>query len=98
VRYLHFVGGLLAPSEQLDAQYAAWQGKREGLQQVTFEQMYPTQVMCGDASQCVDRIGMLREELGITHYWAHMDVGGLEQRTLRDSMERFATRVIPQLR
>jgi hypothetical protein len=41
---------------------------------------------------------MLREELGITHYWAHMDVGGLEQRTLRDSMERFATRVIPQFR
>jgi natural product biosynthesis luciferase-like monooxygenase protein len=98
VRYLHFVGGLLAPSEQLDAQYAAWQGKREGLQQITFEQMYPTQVMCGDASQCVDRIAMLREELGITHYWAHMDVGGLEQRTLRDSMERFATRVIPQFR
>ena len=60
--------------------------------------MYPDQVLCGDPAQCVDRVARLREELGITHFWMYMDLGGLDQWALRGSMERFATRVIPQLR
>ena len=60
--------------------------------------MYPDQVLCGDPAQCVDRVGLLREELGITHFWVYMDLGGLDQRDLRGSMERFATRVMPQFR
>jgi hypothetical protein len=46
----------------------------------------------------VDRIALLREELGITHFFVQMDVGGLPQKALWGSMERFATRVIPQFR
>jgi alkanesulfonate monooxygenase SsuD/methylene tetrahydromethanopterin reductase-like flavin-dependent oxidoreductase (luciferase family) len=93
------LGSLLAPSEELDpAQYASWQGREEGLRQVTFEQMYPAQVLCGTPAQCVDRIALLREELGITQFFVQMDVGGLPQRALRDSMERFATQVIPHFR
>ena len=99
LRYLRFLGSLLAPSEDLDpAQYASWQGWGETLREATFEQMYPEQVLCGDPAQCVDRIALLREELGITHFWVHMDLGGLDQRALRSSMERFAIRVIPHFR
>jgi hypothetical protein len=99
MRYLRFVASLLAPSVELDPrQYASWQGKAEDLRQITFADMYPDQVLCGDPAQCVNRIGLLREELGITHFWVYMDLGGLDQRTLRGSMERFATRVIPHFR
>ena len=99
LRYLHFVGSLLAPSAELDpTQYASWQGRGEALREITFEEMYPDQVLCGDPAQCVDRVALLREELGITHFWVYMDLGGLDQRALRGSMERFATRVIPQFR
>jgi alkanesulfonate monooxygenase SsuD/methylene tetrahydromethanopterin reductase-like flavin-dependent oxidoreductase (luciferase family) len=99
LRYLRFVGTLLAPSEELDTtQYGSWQGRGEALREITFEQMYPTQVLCGDPAQCVDRIALLREELGITHFFVQMDVGGLPQKALWGSMERFATRVIPQFR
>ena len=83
LRYLRFVGTLLAPSEELDpTQYASWQGRGEALREITFEHMYPTQVLCGDPAQCVDRIALLREELGITHFFVQMDVGGLPQQAL----------------
>jgi natural product biosynthesis luciferase-like monooxygenase protein len=99
MRYLHFVASLLAPSKELDStQYESWQGKAEDLKQVTFADMYPDRVLCGDPAQCVDRVALLREELGITHFWVYMDLGGLDQRALRGSMERFATRVIPHFR
>jgi hypothetical protein len=38
------------------------------------------------------------EEFGVSHFWVYMDLGGLDQRELRRSMERFATKVIPQFR
>ena len=60
--------------------------------------MYPDQVMCGDVGQCVDRVALLEEQFGVSHFWVYMDLGGLPQRELRASMERFATKVIPQFR
>lgn len=49
-------------------------------------------------AQCADRVALLREEYGVTHFYVYMDLGGLPQNELRASMERFATRVIPQFR
>jgi hypothetical protein len=60
--------------------------------------MYPDQVMCGDVAQCVERVALLQEHFGVTHFWVYMDLGGLPQRELRASMQRFATKVIPQFR
>jgi alkanesulfonate monooxygenase SsuD/methylene tetrahydromethanopterin reductase-like flavin-dependent oxidoreductase (luciferase family) len=86
-------------SARLDPnQYASWQGKAEDLRQVTFADIYPDRVLCGAPAQCVDRIALLREELGITHFWVYTDLGGIDQRASRGSMERFATRVIPKFR
>jgi alkanesulfonate monooxygenase SsuD/methylene tetrahydromethanopterin reductase-like flavin-dependent oxidoreductase (luciferase family) len=99
MRYLRFVGTLVAPPEEMPGeQYEAWRRTGEMFKHVTFEQMYPTQVLCGDPAQCVDRVGLLREELGMTHFWVYMDLGGLDKRELFRSMERFATKVIPQCR
>jgi hypothetical protein len=44
----------------------------------------------------VDRVGLLQEQLGITHFWVYMDLGGLAQKDLLRSMERFAANVMPQ--
>jgi hypothetical protein len=96
MRYMHFVGGLIAPEEYTSSQYESWRRSGEALKRVTFDQMYPAQVLCGDAAQCVERVALLQEEFGVTHFWVYMDLGGLEQRELLRSMERFATRVIPQ--
>ncbi|HKV53956.1 MAG TPA: LLM class flavin-dependent oxidoreductase [Candidatus Binataceae bacterium] len=96
MRYLHFVGDLINPGEFTSSQYQSWRRSGEALRRVTWEQMYPNQVLCGDPSQCVERVAMLQEEYGIGHFWVYMDLGGLPQAELMRSMERFATRVIPQ--
>ena len=98
MRYLHFVGGLVNPSEYTSSEYQKWRKSMAGFQKITFEQMYPDQVLCGDPGQCVERVGLLQEQYGVSHFWVYMDLGGLEQGELRRSMERFATRVIPQFR
>jgi natural product biosynthesis luciferase-like monooxygenase protein len=98
MRYLHFVGGLINPQEYTSADYKSWKKSAEAMSKVTFDQMYPDQVMCGDASQCAERVALLKEQFGVTHFWVYMDLGGLPQAELRKSMERFATRVIPQFR
>jgi alkanesulfonate monooxygenase SsuD/methylene tetrahydromethanopterin reductase-like flavin-dependent oxidoreductase (luciferase family) len=98
MRYMHFVGGLIAPEEYTSSQYESWRRSGEALKRVTFDQMYPAQVLCGDAAQCVERVALLQEEFGVTHFWVYMDLGGLDQREMLNSMERFASRVIPQFR
>jgi hypothetical protein len=45
--------------------------------------MYPNQVLCGDPAQCVERIALLQEQFGVTHFWVYMDLGGLDQRTMQ---------------
>ena len=99
MRYLRFVATLIAPSEEIPAQqYESWRHLGEGLKHVTFEQMYPNLVLCGDPAQCVERVGILQEELGVTHLQMYMDLGGLDHGELMRSMERFATKVIPHFR
>ena len=98
MRYMRFVGSLINPEEYTSSQYRSWRQSGEALKQVTFEQMYPDQVLCGDPAECVERVALLQEQFGVTHFWVYMDLGGLEQRELFKSMERFATRVIPEFR
>lgn len=99
MRYLHFVGPLIGPPEKIPGkQYDAWKKLGENMRHVTFDHMYPDLVMCGDPSQCVDRIGLLQEELGLSNILLYMDLGGLAQKELMGSMERFATKVMPHFR
>jgi alkanesulfonate monooxygenase SsuD/methylene tetrahydromethanopterin reductase-like flavin-dependent oxidoreductase (luciferase family) len=93
-RYLRFVGGLIDPSGYANDQYESWRNAPR----LSFDRMYPDQLLCGDAARCVERVALLGEEFGVTHFWVYMDLGGLPQSELRASMERFATRVIPQFR
>jgi alkanesulfonate monooxygenase SsuD/methylene tetrahydromethanopterin reductase-like flavin-dependent oxidoreductase (luciferase family) len=94
MRYMRFVGGLIDPSGYANDQYESWRNAPR----LTFDRMYPDQLLCADATQCVERVALLAEEFGVTHFWVYMDLGGLPQHELRASMERFATRVMPQFR
>ena len=98
MRYVRFVGTLIEPEEYTSPQYEAWRRSSVTMKQTTFDRMYPDQVLCGDPSQCVDRVALFRDQFDVTHFWIYMDLGGLPQKELRASMERFATRVIPHFR
>jgi len=98
MRYMHFVGSLINPEEYTSPQYEAWRRSGESIRQVSWNRMYPAQVMCGDPAQCVERIALMQEQFGVTHFWMYMDLGGLEHREMMQSMERFATCVIPHFR
>ncbi|MBV8136286.1 MAG: LLM class flavin-dependent oxidoreductase [Deltaproteobacteria bacterium] len=98
MRYLHFVNSLISPNEYTSEDYKAWRRSAEAFQHASWKRMYPDQVMCGDAQQCVDRVSLMQEQYGVTQFWVYMDLGGLPHNDLRASMERFATRVIPQFR
>ncbi len=99
MRYLNFVGPLIGPPEKIPGkQYEAWKQLGKNMRHVTFDQMYPDLVMCGNPDQCVERIALLQEELGLTNLMVYMDLGGLDQKELMGSMELFATKVMPQFR
>jgi len=98
MRYMHFVGSLIAPEEYAIPHYKSWRRSSEALRRITWEQMYPDQVLCGTPAQCVERIAMLQEQFGVTHFWVYMDLGGIDHAELLRSIERFATRVIPYFR
>jgi alkanesulfonate monooxygenase SsuD/methylene tetrahydromethanopterin reductase-like flavin-dependent oxidoreductase (luciferase family) len=98
MRYMHFVGSLIAPGEYTSQDYESWRRSGDALRQMTFDRMYPDQMLCGDPAQCVERVALMEEQFGLTHFWVYMDLGGLDQGEVRRSMERFATRVIPQFR
>lgn len=49
----------------------------------------------GPPARCVERIGLLREQLGIDYMICQFAYGGMEQRAVLRAMERFATEVMP---
>jgi len=55
-------------------------------------------IWLGDPAQCIEQVGLMKEQFGVTHFRVYMDLGGLEQRQVLKSMERFATRVMPHFR
>jgi alkanesulfonate monooxygenase SsuD/methylene tetrahydromethanopterin reductase-like flavin-dependent oxidoreductase (luciferase family) len=98
MRYLRFVASLIHAEEYTSSDYRAWRRSAEAFAKTTFDRMYPDQVMCGDVNQCIERVALMGEQFGVTHFWVYMDLGGLPQTELRASMERFATKVIPHFR
>ncbi|HMP86093.1 MAG TPA: LLM class flavin-dependent oxidoreductase, partial [Lacibacter sp.] len=55
-------------------------------------------LVIGDANEAVDRILLLQEQLGLTRFAAHMDVGGPPHAALMKSIEIFGTKVAPAVR
>jgi alkanesulfonate monooxygenase SsuD/methylene tetrahydromethanopterin reductase-like flavin-dependent oxidoreductase (luciferase family) len=62
-----------------------------------FKRLVRNAVIFG-ADEAADHINALKTELALDHYWGYFDLGGIDTPTLRTSMERFASKVMHQVR
>jgi alkanesulfonate monooxygenase SsuD/methylene tetrahydromethanopterin reductase-like flavin-dependent oxidoreductase (luciferase family) len=62
-----------------------------------FERLIGNAVVFGD-DDAVNQINQLKAELGLDHYWAYFDLGGIDTPKLHASMERFASKVMHRVR
>ncbi len=53
--------------------------------------------ICGSPAAVVERVGQWRELLGIDRHLFMFDLGGIDDATLRSSIELFGTEVLPRL-
>jgi alkanesulfonate monooxygenase SsuD/methylene tetrahydromethanopterin reductase-like flavin-dependent oxidoreductase (luciferase family) len=70
----------------------------ERLARVSYDEILGEQVVYGTPDAVVDRLRLLREELGFSSLSAWMNVGGqISHARVLDSMRLFAERVAPRL-
>ena len=60
-------------------------------------EVFERSVVIGDAEHCAERIAEEIRLLRPTHYSCFMQIGGLDGRRARRSLERFAAEVVPLL-
>jgi alkanesulfonate monooxygenase SsuD/methylene tetrahydromethanopterin reductase-like flavin-dependent oxidoreductase (luciferase family) len=53
--------------------------------------------ICGSPAEVADRIGQMRERLQLDIHLAMFDHGGIPEPTLREALDLFASRVVPEL-
>jgi alkanesulfonate monooxygenase SsuD/methylene tetrahydromethanopterin reductase-like flavin-dependent oxidoreductase (luciferase family) len=63
-----------------------------------YEQLRGGVAVCGSPAEVADRIAATRETLGLDVHLLMFDLGGLPEPLVRETMERFATDVLPALR
>lgn len=97
--YYKSVGQVIPGSEEAVAsEQAYYEAVQRNIQLLDLERTLTHGGNFGSTDQIVDAIGTLGEQLGITHYIGWFRIPALDQGIARDSMERFASEVIPQLR
>jgi natural product biosynthesis luciferase-like monooxygenase protein len=84
--------------QELAPDYRFYARAREHLETVDYGRLYDDVLLFGDIERVVDRIARLREELGVTYLLTWMNFGGLESELARDSLRRFAEKVMPRFR
>jgi natural product biosynthesis luciferase-like monooxygenase protein len=84
--------------DEVSPEYRFYAKAREHLQSVDYGRLYEDVLLFGDIERVVDRIKFLRDELGVTYLLNWMNFGGLESELARDSLRRFAEKIIPRFR
>ena len=62
-----------------------------------FKRLIHNAVVFG-ADEAANHINQLKAELALDHYWAYFDLGGIDTPKLHATMERFASKVMDQVR
>jgi len=62
-----------------------------------FEELLSGPAICGSPGEVVDRIGRWDELLGLDRHLFMFDLGGIDERSLRSTIELFGSEVAPQL-
>lgn len=89
-RYRHYwewVTGLIAS-----------QGLIEGSPQFDIEELERGPAVFGSAEEVAERIGNVKEKLGLDLHLAYMDLGGLPNSLVAESVDAYASEVAPKVR
>lgn len=99
--YFRIIARVIADSkdpEKVPEAYRFYAKAKSHLETVSYDFLSREVVLFGDPQRIIDRIQLIREELGLTYLIAWMNFGGLEDDKVRGSMRRFAEKVIPRFR
>ena len=75
--------------------YKDWKGFFENRETITLDQMKASRAVIGRPADCIDKIATLVERFGLTYLSFEVNFGALPHRLVAESLERFATKVIP---
>jgi natural product biosynthesis luciferase-like monooxygenase protein len=97
--YFKTIARLIAAEDgEASREYAFYAKARKHLEAVDYETLYRDVLLFGDADRVTEHIQRLQEELGVTYLLSWMNFGGLDRCLARDSIRRFAERIIPRFR
>jgi natural product biosynthesis luciferase-like monooxygenase protein len=98
--YFDTIARMIAPAADgcVSPDYAFYAKARQHLQTVEYDKLYRDVLLFGDVSRVTDRIEFLRDELGVTYLLCWMNFGGLPSDLARDSIRRFAEKIMPRFR
>jgi len=69
------------------------------LQNITYDEVLRSKIIVGTPQQVVDRLGQLREELGLSGILAEMNCGsGIRHEQVLTSLQRLCEEVIPKFK
>ena len=78
-------------------EYAFYQKAQANVEKAEYEDMFKVgHLLFGDPESLVEKISTLRDEVGLNYLICWMNVGGLDQKLVLQSMERFAREVMPR--
>ena len=66
--------------------------------ELDYERLLAGVAVCGSPAEVVDRLAATRETLGLDLHLSMFDLGGLPPARVAETLERFATQVLPHLR
>jgi alkanesulfonate monooxygenase SsuD/methylene tetrahydromethanopterin reductase-like flavin-dependent oxidoreductase (luciferase family) len=99
LKYYKSVGQVIPGSEEaVEAEKKYYEAVRRNIDLLDLENTLTHGGNFGSTDQVVDAIGRLHEQLGINHYIGWFRIPALDPKVARESMERFATEVIPQVK
>jgi natural product biosynthesis luciferase-like monooxygenase protein len=98
--YFQTIARLIAPEQgqAVSPEYRFYARAREHLKSIDYERLFQDVLIFGDVERVVDRVQFLRDELGVTYLLSWMNFGGLDAELARDSVRRFAEKVMPRFR
>lgn len=99
LNYYRTVGKVIPGSEEaLESERAYYEAVRNNIELLTVEKTMTHGGNFGSTDHVVDMIGTLNEQLGVTHYIGWFRIPTLDREVALESMETFASDVMPQLK
>lgn len=92
--------GQLTPGARGEAVqgYESYASIASNIQAITYDEIFSHGANFGTPDAVVEKVRVLRDDIGVSHYIGWFNVGGLDHKRVMRSMERFAATVMPAFR